>query len=95
MSSFEAITESNGFREPRVDLHYTGPLVLEAALYKNKWNATIGLLLGRFVRRFFVLDLVRFTFSYYSDESKTNVSQQYSINVSASGVILVGDNRGH
>jgi len=50
-----------------MDLNYQGPLVYGAMLYKNKWNAGIGLMFGSYVKRYFVLDLPNRTFSYYSD----------------------------
>ncbi len=52
-----------------LDADYRGELRVTANLLKCKQNAGVGLLFGRFVSRFFVLDLENFTFGYYTDES--------------------------
>lgn len=57
---------------PWIDASYSGHTKLGATLYKNKWNIGIGILFGRYVKRFFVVDLVEQTFSYYSDPRCTS-----------------------
>lgn len=53
-----------------VDPSYRGRLVVEGSLYKNKWTAQFGMIFGRYVRRFFVLDLQTRTFSFFADSSR-------------------------
>ncbi len=52
---------------PWIEETYCGPLAVSSFLYKNKWNATVGLLFGRYVKRFFVLRLDRKALCYYDD----------------------------
>ena len=57
---------------PWSDPSYKGHMKIGAKFYKNKWNIGIGIIFGRYVKRFFVLDLIGQTFGYYSDPSCTN-----------------------
>ena len=60
---------------------YKGELRIHAALLKNKHNASVGLLFSKFVKRYFVLDLEKCTFGYYSDESCRSGSCIYPLKV--------------
>ena len=52
-----------------IDPCYKGPLKVSGTLYKNKWSTGIGIIFGRYVKRFFVLDLENRKFCYYADSS--------------------------
>ena len=52
-----------------IDAKYKGPLEVHAMLIKYKWNSGIGMFFSKFVTRFFVLDLEKFTFGYYENSS--------------------------
>jgi len=52
---------------PWIDENYLGPLQVASYLFKNKVNATVGLIFGRYVKRFFVLKLDKQQFCYYDD----------------------------
>ncbi len=60
---------------------YKGKLVVAAMLYKNKWNATIGIIFGRYIIRYFVLNLDNSTFSSYTDETCATGENVYSLEV--------------
>ena len=54
---------------PWIEQAYSGSLTISYFLYKNKWNATIGLIFGKFIKRLFVLNMENQTLNYYKDTS--------------------------
>ena len=52
---------------PWVDPTYVGPTNVSAILYKNKWNATIGLIFGRYVKRYFMIRMDQKKLCCYDD----------------------------
>ncbi len=78
---------------PILDASYCGKTLVEGWLHKNKWTATIGLLFGRYVKRYFVIDMTAGTFAYYSDATKKALREQLPLTVSLKGSLL-GDSAG-
>ncbi len=64
-----------------IESSYCGPANVASLLYKNKWNATIGLLFGRYVKRFFVIKMEKQLFCYYDDIYYNN-PHEYPVTVS-------------
>ena len=75
---------------PWVEENYCGSVHVASFLYKNKWNATIGLVFGRYVKRFFVLKLDKQVFCYY-DDICYNHPHEYPFNVCLGHCIIYND----
>ena len=69
---------------------YKGPIKVAYHLYKNKWNARITLIFGRYVKRYFVLDLRQRSFCYYNDE---NLSNSHFISFSVLINLILGNKK--
>lgn len=54
-------------KEPLILNSYIGDRNVRAVLFKNKWKASIGMMFGRYVQRYFVLDIDTYSFTYYND----------------------------
>ncbi len=66
--------------QSEVEPSYCGPKNVSALLYKNKWNATIGLLFGKYVKRFFVLRMDKQLLCCYDDIYYNN-PHEYPVSV--------------
>jgi hypothetical protein len=61
---------------------YEGNSFITGELYKDKAKSTFGNIFGRYVKRFFVLDLKKYTFGYYSNSKCEGEGTIISISVS-------------
>lgn len=58
--------------------------VIEATLYTNRWIPNGRSTLGKYIQRFFVLDLNKSYFACYNDSTKSKLRGQYSLEVLSS-----------
>ncbi len=66
---------------PYIDRKYKGNLTITGYLYKNKWNASIGLMFGRYIKRYFILNMQDNEFGYSQSHKNPVFTQSTPLSV--------------